>query len=81
MEVATTLKLTAKEEQFVYARGHGLPPTCAATDSGWAVGSASRLIHKPHVRAAFLAVHQNTGQILDKLAKREGSIGEVGPSP
>ena len=26
MEVATTVKLTAKEERFVYALGYGLPP-------------------------------------------------------
>ena len=73
MEGATTIKLTAKEERFVYA----LASTRAAKVSGWAVGSASRPIHKPHVRAALLAVHQNTGQILEKL---EGSFGEVEPS-
>ena len=71
MKVATTIKLTAKEERFV---AYGLPPTRAAKVAGWAVGSASRLIHKPHVRAALLAVYQNTGQILDRL---EGSFGEV----
>ena len=77
MKVATTVKLTAKEERFVYALGHGLPPTRAAKVSGWAVGSASRLIHKPHIRAALLAVHQNTGQILRKLEKREAVDGEL----
>ncbi len=79
MEVATTVKLTAKEERFVYALGYGLPPTRAAKVAGWSIGSASRLIHKPHIRAALLAVHENTGQILDKLTKREGSVGEVEP--
>ncbi len=77
MEVATTVKLTAKEERFVYALGYGLPPTRAAKVAGWSIGSASRLIHKPHIRAALLAVHENTGYILDKLAKREGSVGEL----
>ena len=42
MEVATTIKLTAMEERFVYALTYGLPPTRAA-----------------------------------KVAKREGSFGEV----
>ncbi len=79
MEVNTTVTLTPKEEQFVYALGYGLPPTRAAKVAGWAIGSASRLIHKPHIRAALMAVHENTGQILDKLAKREGSFDEVGP--
>ncbi len=79
MEVATTIKLTAKEERFVYALGYGLPPTRAAKVAGWAIGSASRLIHKPHIRAALLAVHGNTGQILRKLEKREGSFGELEP--
>ncbi len=77
MEVGTTIKLAVKEERFVYALAYGLPPTRAAKVAGWAVGSASRLIHKPHIRAALMAVHENTGQILDKLAKREGSFGEV----
>ncbi len=77
MEVATTVKLTAKEERFVYALGYGLPPTRAAKVAGWSIGSASRLIHKPHIRAALLAVHENTGQILDKLAKREESLDEL----
>ncbi len=77
MEVNTTITLTAKEERFVYALGYGLPPTRAAKVSGWAVGSASRLIHKSHIRAALLAVHQNTGQILDKLARREESLDEL----
>ncbi len=67
MEVATTIQLTVKEERFVYALGYGLPPTRAAKVAGWAVGSASCLIHKPHVRASLLAVHQSTGQIVDKL--------------
>ncbi len=71
MEVATKIKLTVKEERFV---AYGLPPTCAAKVAGWAVGSASRLIHKPHIRAALLAVHENTGEILRKW---EGSFGEV----
>ena len=62
--MATKIKLTVKEERFV---AYGLPPTRAAKVAGWAVGSASCLIHKPHVRASFLAVHQSTGQILDKL--------------
>ena len=79
MDAVTTVTLTPKEERFVYALGYGLPPTRAAKVSGWAVGSASRLIHKPHIRAALMAVHQNTGQILDKLAKREGSFGELEP--
>ena len=79
MEVNTTVTLTPKEERFVCALGYGLPPTRAAKVAGWSIGSASRLIHKPHIRAALLAVHQNTGQILDKLAKREGSVGEVEP--
>ncbi len=79
MDVATTVKLTAKEENFVFALGYGLPPTRSAKVAGWSIGSASRLIHKPHIRAALLAVHENTGQILDKLAKREGSVGEVEP--
>ncbi len=79
MDVVTTVTLTPKEEAFVYTLGYGLPPTRAATVAGWAVGSASRLIHKPHVRAALLAVHENTGQILRKLEKREGSFGEVEP--
>ncbi len=73
MKVATTIKLTAKEERFV---AYGLAPTRAAKVAGWAVGSASRLIHKPHIRAALLAVHENTGQILCKL---EGSLDEVEP--
>ena len=51
MLVSTTIELTAKEERFVYALGYGLPPTRAAKVAGWAVGSASRLIHKPHIRA------------------------------
>ena len=76
MEVKTTITLTAKEERFVYALGYGLPPTRAATVSGWAVGSASRLIHKPHIRAALLAVHNNTAEILRKLEKREAVDGE-----
>ncbi len=80
MEVATTVKLTAKEENFVFALGYGLPPTRAAKVAGWAVGSASRLIHKPHIRAALLAVHQNTGQILRKLEKREELADEPEPS-
>ena len=33
MEVATTIKLTVKEERFVYALGYGLPPTRAATEA------------------------------------------------
>ena len=78
MEGATTVKLTAKEEGFVYALGYGLPPTRAARVAGWAVGSASRLIYKPHNRAALLAVHENTGQILRKLEKRAGSFDDVG---
>ncbi len=77
MEVATTVTLTPKEEQFVYALGYGLPPTRAAKVAGWAVGSASRLIHEPHIRAALLAVHQNTGLVLDPLANREKSFDEV----
>ncbi len=77
--MSTTVKLSAKEERFVYALGYGLPPTRAAKVAGWAVGSASRLIHKPHIRAALLAVNQNTAEILRKLAKREGSCGEVEP--
>ncbi len=77
MEVATTVKLTAKEENFVFALGYGLPPTRAAKVAGWAVGSASRLIHKPHIRAALLAVHENTGQILRKLEKHEGLADEL----
>ncbi len=77
MEVATTITLTAKEERFVYALGYGLPPTRAAKVAGWSVGSASRLIHKPHIRAALLAVHNNTGQVLRKLEKREAVDGEL----
>ena len=80
MKVATTIQLTAKEERFVYALGYGLPPTRAAKVAGWAVGSASRLIHKPHIRAALLAVHENTRQILRKLERREGSLDEPEPS-
>ena len=80
MEVNTTITLTAKEERFVYALGYGLPPTRAATVSGSAVGSASRLVRKPHIRAALLAVHQNTGQILRKLERREGLADELEPS-
>ena len=79
MEVATTVTLTPKEERFVYALGYGLPPTRAAKVAGWSIGSASRLIHKPHIRAALLAVHQNTGQILDKLERREGLADEPEP--
>ncbi len=77
MEVNTTITLTAKEERFVYALGHGLAPTRAAKVAGWSIGSASRLIHKPHIRAALLAVHQNIGQILRKLEKREAVDGEL----
>ncbi len=80
MEVNTTVTLTPKEEQFVYALGYGLPPTRAAKVAGWSIGSASRLIHKPHIRAALLAVHENTGQILRKLEKREGLADELEPS-
>ncbi len=80
MKVATTIKLAVKEERFVYALAYGLPPTRAAKVAGWAVGSASRLIHKPHIRAALLAVHQNTGQILRKLEKREGLADELEPT-
>ncbi len=76
MEVNTTITLTAKEERFVYALGYGLPPTRAAKVAGWAVGSASRLIHKPHIRAALLAVHNNTAEILRKLEKREAVADE-----
>ena len=76
MEVNTTITLTAKEERFVYALGYGLPPTRAARAAGWAIGSASRLIHKPHIRAALLAVHNNTGQALRKLEKREAIADE-----
>ncbi len=79
MQVNTTVTLTAKEERFVYALGYGLPPTRAAKVAGWAVGSASRLIHKPHIRAALLAVHQNTAEILRKLEKREAVDGELEP--
>ena len=79
MEVNTTITLAAKEGRFVYALGYGLPPTRAAKVSGWAIGSASRLIHKPHIRAALLAVHQNTGQILRKLEKREAVADEPEP--
>ncbi len=80
MEVATTITLTAMEERLVYALSYGLPPTRAAKVAGWAVGSASRLIHKPHIRAALLAVYQNTRQILRKLEKREGLADELEPS-
>ena len=79
MEVNTKITLTAKEERFVYALGYGLPPTRAARVAGWSIGSASRLIHKPHIRAARLAVHNNTGQILRKLEKREGLADELEP--
>ena len=80
MEVNTTVTFTAKEEKFVYALGYGLPPTRAAKAAGWAVGSASRLIHKPHIRAALLAVNQNTAEILRKLKKREELADELEPS-
>ena len=76
MQVNTTISLTAKEERFVYALGYGLPPTRAAKVAGWSVGSASRLIHKPHIRAALLAVNQNTAEILRKLEKREAVADE-----
>ncbi len=77
MMVATTITLTARQERFVYALNYCLPPTRAAKVAGWAVSSASRLIHKPHIRAALLAVHKNMGQILRKLEKRERSFGVV----
>ncbi len=76
MKVATTIRLMAKEERFVSGLSCGLAPTRAAKVAGWAVGSASRLIHKPHIRAALLAVHQNTGQVLRKLEKREAVADE-----
>ncbi len=62
------------EERFVSGLSFGLAPTRAA---GWAVGSASRLVREPHIRAALLAVHQNTGLVLDLLANREKSFDEV----
>ena len=37
MEVATTIKLTTKEERFVYALAYELAPTRAAKVAGWAV--------------------------------------------
>ena len=77
MEVATTIRLTAKEEQFVSGLSYGLAPTHAAKVAGWAVGRASRLLHEPHIRAALLAVHENTRQILCRLAKHGGSFDEV----
>ena len=80
MEVNTTITLTAKEERFVYALGHGLAPTRAAKVAGWSIGSASRLIHKPHIRAALLAVHNNTAEILRKLEQGEAVADELEPS-
>ena len=76
MEVNTTISLTAKEEKFIAALGQGLAPTRAAKVAGWSVGSASRLIQKPHIRAALLAVHNNTAEILRKLEQGEAVDGD-----
>ncbi len=77
MDVQTTITLTQREEDFIWALGQGLPPTRAATVAGWAVGSASRLMYKPHIRAALMALRDNMDQALRKLEKREGSFDEV----
>ncbi len=79
MQVSATVDLTEKEVRFVHELASGRAPTRAAREAGYAVSYARNLLLRPDIRAALLAVHQNTGQILDKLAKREGSVGEVEP--
>ncbi len=78
MEIDTTIRLTAKEERFVSGLSCGLAPTRAAKVAGWAVGSASRLLREPHIGAALLAIHQNTGLVLDLLVNREKSFDNGG---
>ena len=77
MEVATTIRLTAKEERFVSGLSYDLAPSRAAKVAGWTVGSTSRLLHEPHIRAALLPIHENTRQIPHTLANREKSFDEV----
>jgi phage terminase small subunit len=77
MRVGVVVELSERERDFVFHLAHGLRPTRAATEAGYAIGSARNLLRKPHVRAAIEAVAKNTSGLLAKL-ERADAAGEQG---
>ena len=71
MYVNAVIELTDKEQQFVYWLGYGAPQTRAATLAGYSVGHAATLVRKAHIRAALLALHENTKDVLRRLDKSD----------
>jgi hypothetical protein len=71
MRVTSALKLEGRELDFTFAIACGYSPTKAATISGWAIGSAARLLAKPEILAALLAIEQNVGTTLARYRSRK----------
>jgi phage terminase small subunit len=75
MQVQTTVTLSERERLFVFWLAHGLRPTRAASEAGYAIGSARNLLRKPHVRAALVAIAKNTSTLLAKLERADAQQG------
>ena len=70
MNIRSKLQVEGREADFVYAIAYGLPPTRAATLAGYAIGSASRLLRKPKIIGAILALQANCQAAIARYVSR-----------
>jgi len=64
VNVTSTLELPEREARFVHALAAGSRPCRAAVEAGFAISYGRRLLDKPRVRAALLALSTNARSAL-----------------
>ncbi len=74
MKITNAVGLEGRELDFVFLICCGYAPTSAAKGSGWAVGSASRLLGKPEILAAILSMGRNADKCIATLRSRRAKV-------
>ena len=59
MRVQTTIELSERETLFVRALADGLPATRAATEAGYAISAARRLLERGNIQSALKGLAKN----------------------
>jgi hypothetical protein len=66
VEVRTTVVLSEKEQEFIYALCRGLKPTGDAQAAGFSQSVGPHLLVRPHINAALKTISANLASVVAK---------------
>lgn len=75
LRVIAAVELTPREEQFVLGICHGLAATRAASEAGYSISHARRLLTFPHIKAALREITINVSTVLEKHERAQAKRG------